>query len=89
MHRLSLISLTALMAVGGVLAFSVFVSPQTLAAPAPTLPTQPATTHAPTPTSTGNSTSTASSTNSTLLTGLPTSHSGSGDDGPDGGSGDN
>ena len=88
MHRLSLISLTALMAVGGVLAFSVFVSPQTLAAPSPALPTPQATTHASTPASAGNSTSTNSNTNSTLLTGPPTSHSGSGDDGPDGGSGD-
>ena len=69
MHRLSVISLAALMVVGGVLAFAVFVSPHASAAPAPTPSTgsQPA--------------SGGAGTNSTLLTQPPTSSGGGDDDG--------
>lgn len=64
MHRLSVISLAALLVVGGVLAFVVFASPHVAAAPAQ---------------STGTHTPQGAGTNSTLLTPPPAS-TGSGDD---------
>ena len=71
MHRLSVVSLAALLMVGGVLAFVVFVSPHAAAAPAPAQ-------------STGSQPTSNNGTNSTLLTQPPAS-TGCGDD--DGGSG--
>lgn len=70
MHRLSVVSLSALLVVGGVLAFYVLAGPHTSAAPAPVQ-------------SVGSHAAPASSTNGTLLTQPPAS-TGSGDDGGSG-----
>ena len=76
MHKLSVVSLTALLVVGGVLALAVFVNPHlATAAPAPssaTTQTQSTSSHATTTSTTG--------TNSSLLSQPPTSTH-TGDDG--------
>ncbi|MDG7008983.1 MAG: hypothetical protein JRN06_12280 [Nitrososphaerota archaeon] len=68
MHRLSLISLAALVAVGGILAFAVFVHPALLSSPAQPQAGPPVT---------GSS---GAGSNSTLLSQPPASQTG-GDDG--------
>jgi hypothetical protein len=77
MHKLSMVSLVALLVVGGVLAFVVFVGPHLTAAQSPTQQAGPHTT-----TSTSTSTTSTTGTNSSLLTQPPTSTGGD-----DGGSG--
>ncbi len=72
MHKLSMVSLTALLAVGGVLAFVVFVSPNAAAAPAPAT-NQPANSQV-------TATHTAG-TNSSLLSQPPVSNGTGTDDG--------
>lgn len=69
MHKLSVISLAALVAVGAILAFAVFVHPAALASPAQSQSTS------------HPSGSNGTGSNSTLLTQPPTSQAGGDDDG--------